>query len=58
MPEVTLGEHVEKGQRLGIITDLFGNTLEEIRAEFDSIVVSFAVSLGIKEGDQLITYGI
>ncbi|MCD7884867.1 MAG: M14 family metallopeptidase [Lachnospiraceae bacterium] len=58
LPEVTLSEHVKKGQRLGVITDLFGNLLEEIFAEFDSIVVSFAVSLGIKEGDQLITYGI
>ncbi|MCD8014796.1 MAG: M14 family metallopeptidase [Lachnospiraceae bacterium] len=58
LPEVTLGEHVQKGQRLGVITDLFGNMLEEIQAEFDSIIVCCAVSLGIKKSDPLITYGI
>lgn len=30
--EVRLGEHVEAGQRLGIIVDLLGRSIEEIRA--------------------------
>ncbi|MCD7744568.1 MAG: M14 family metallopeptidase [Lachnospiraceae bacterium] len=58
LPDAALDDHVRKGQRLGVITDFFGNTLEEIYADFDSIIVYLAVSLGIKKGDPLITYGI
>ncbi len=58
LPDVALDDHVKKGQRLGVITDFFGNVLEEVYADFDSIIVYLAVSLGIQKGDPLITYGI
>ncbi|MCD8337811.1 MAG: M14 family metallopeptidase [Lachnospiraceae bacterium] len=58
LPDVALDDRVKQGQRLGVITDFFGHILEEIRADFDGIIVYLAVSLGIQKGDPLITYGI
>lgn len=57
-PLAEVEEHARAGQLLGKITDPFGNVLEEIRAAYDCIVLYRAVSLGIKEGDPLLTYGI
>lgn len=58
LPDVELDQRVKAGQRLGVITDFFGNILEEIYAEYDSIILYLAVSLGIQKEDSLITYGI
>lgn len=57
-PQVEMEEKVKKGQLIGVIKDFFGNTLEEIHAEFDSIILFNTVSLAIKKGDPIITYGI
>lgn len=56
-PEVKLEDQVEKGQLLGVIKDVFGNTLDEVYAEYDAIVVMITVSLAIAKGDSIITYG-
>ncbi|MCD7819775.1 MAG: M14 family metallopeptidase [Lachnospiraceae bacterium] len=57
IPAVRLNEHVKQGQLLGVITDFFGNVLKEIRADFDSTIVCLASSLGVQEGNPLLTYG-
>lgn len=57
-PQVQLEEKVKKGQLLGVIKDFFGNVLEEVYAEFDAIILFYTVSLAIKAGDPIITYGI
>lgn len=57
-PQVSLEQRVKKGELLGVIKDFFGNTLEEVYAEFDSIILFYTVSLAIKAGDPIITYGI
>lgn len=57
-PMVGLEEKVKKGQLLGVIKDFFGNVLEEVYAEFDSLILFYTVSLAIKAGDPIITYGI
>ncbi len=55
---VELEERVQKGQLIGVIKDFFGNTLEEVYAEFDALILFNTVSLAIKAGDPIITYGI
>lgn len=57
-PQTELEEKVSKGQLLGVIKDFFGNIVEEVHAEFDAIVLFNTVSLAIKAGDPIITYGI
>lgn len=57
-PTVKLEEKVKKGQKIGEIKDVFGNLLAEYFAEFDSTVIFIGVSLAIKEGDAIITYGV
>lgn len=57
-PAVELEERVEEGQKIGEIRDFFGNTLGTYYAEFDSIILFVTVSLAIRKGDPIITYGI
>lgn len=57
-PLVALEERVTKGQLLGVVKDVFGTVLEEIRAEYDAMVLFKTVSLAIAKGQAVITYGI
>lgn len=57
-PHVKLEEKVKKGQLIGEIKDFFGCTVEEVYAEFDALILFHTVSLAIKAGDPIITYGI
>ena len=56
-PMVDLEEQVKQGQLLGVIRDVFGNVLEEVRAEYDAMILFTAVSLAIAKGEAIITYG-
>jgi len=56
-PAVALGDKVVKGQKLGEIKDIFGNVLAEYSAEFDATVLMLTMSLAVKEGYAIITYG-
>ena len=56
-PAAEVEDKVKKGDKLGIITDLFGNVLKEYYAEFDAEIIYRSVSLGIDKGDAVITYG-
>ena len=53
--EVTM--QVKAGQKVGEIRDLFGNVLKEYYAEFDGIVLMVTVSLAVREGDPILSYG-
>lgn len=56
-PLVTREDTVKAGQKLGEIRDLFGNVLKEYYAEFDALVLMVTVSLAVREGDAILSYG-
>ncbi len=56
-PLAEVGESVKKGDRIGYITDLFGNVLKEYYAQFDAEIIYRTVTLGVDKGDSIITYG-
>ena len=56
-PLVDIKEKICAGQKIGYITDIFGNTIREYFAQFDSTVLYIATSLAITEGTAIITYG-
>ena len=51
------GDDIKEGQKIAEIRDMFGNLLEEVHAKFDGHIVISASTLGIKKGDDLVTYG-
>lgn len=56
-PLVDVKDKVKKGDRLGVLTDLFGNVLKEYYARFDAEIIYKQVSLGVDKGDGIMTYG-
>ena len=48
---------MKKGQKIGIIKDLFGHVLKEYYAEYDGEVLMVVATLAIKKGDPIIAYG-
>ena len=50
-------EEIKQGQRLGYITDIFGNVIKEYFAEIDGTVLYIATSLAITAGTAIFTYG-
>lgn len=50
-------ERTVRGELLGQIKTPSGQILQEVRAEFDGIVLYHTISLGVKQGDSLIAYG-
>lgn len=56
-PQVSVGERVAVGQRLGTITDLLGDPVEEIDSKVDGDVLFAVTSLAIHEGDPLVGIG-
>lgn len=47
------GELFAKGARLGFITDLFGNVIQEIIAPFDGLIIYLSVTPPISKGETL-----
>ncbi|MCD8349219.1 MAG: succinylglutamate desuccinylase/aspartoacylase family protein [Planctomycetaceae bacterium] len=56
-PLVEPGQRFSAGESLGVMEDLSGNPLKEIRARFDGMVMYHTVALGVCEGDPLVAYG-
>lgn len=56
-PMIKPGQIISKGDLLGEICDLEGNSLQQCRAQLDGEVLYHITALGIKEGDPLIAYG-
>lgn len=51
------GDCFKKGELLGIVTDVWGNKLQECHGEYDGIVLYETVAMGVNAGDSLIAYG-
>ena len=56
-PAVGLDQQVRRGELLGHLETPSGHRLQEVRAEFDGIVLYYTIALGVRAGDPLIAYG-
>ena len=56
-PNITAGEKVYSGDRLGYFQTYPDKKLIDIRAKFDGLVLYYTTSLGVKSGDSLVAYG-
>ncbi|UCH25523.1 MAG: succinylglutamate desuccinylase/aspartoacylase family protein [Trueperaceae bacterium] len=57
-PEVEVGAHVEEGQVIGTLRDVFGATLEHSRAPATGIVLLLWSALAVNRGEPLFGIGI
>lgn len=51
------GDKIKKGDKLGCLTDLFGNTITVYNAEQDGIILYQCPALSAPKGTILVTYG-
>lgn len=56
-PMIKPGQSVSRGDVLGEICDLEGNTLKQYIAQLEGEILYHTTALGIKKGDPLIAYG-
>ncbi|WP_420572886.1 succinylglutamate desuccinylase/aspartoacylase family protein [Kordia sp.] len=56
-PTKQSGDHVEKGMKLGIITDYFGNTLETVYAEKSGIILIIVGTPPVNKGETIVVIG-
>ena len=54
---VKAGENVKKGQKLGEISDYFGNVIETHYALFDAVVLYNTVAYYVEQDSSIIAYG-
>ena len=54
---VDAGQSVKKGDKLGVISDYFGNIIDTYYAEFDSTVLYNTVAYSVPKGSSLVAYG-
>lgn len=57
-PEYHAGDTFFRGELLGTIRDYFGNTINEIKAEEDGIIIHQCASLNILKNGPMISYGV
>ena len=58
IPEVKKDRPISKGQRLGTLTDFFGNSVAEVRAVADGHVLYVNTGLAVPKGDFLVAYAL
>ena len=56
-PKVSLDQPIKKGELLGHLESLDGSCLQELYAEFDGLVLYYAIGLGLPKGELLVAYG-
>lgn len=56
-PCVQVGQTLKKGDKLGEITDYFGNVRKAYHTECDAVVLYITVTLGIEHGHPLLALG-
>lgn len=56
-PLVDRTAQIRKGQKLGVIKDMFGNVLKEYFAVRDGLVLMLCGALSVTKGDPIISYG-
>ena len=54
---VKSGQAIKKGEKLGEISDYFGNIIDTYYAEFDSTVLYNTVAYSVSKGSSLVAYG-
>lgn len=54
---VKAGETIKKGQKLGYITNYFGDVIDTYYAKFDGVVLYNTVSFSVTKGTSLVAYG-
>lgn len=57
LPNFRSGAKITKGDRLGILTDLFGSTIATYQAEQDGVILYQCASLAVPAGSVLLAYG-
>jgi uncharacterized protein len=53
-PSKILADPVESGELLGKVTDIFGNTLQEVRAPQSGFILYLLTSLSVRKGEALL----
>jgi predicted deacylase len=56
-PRVRVGEEVQEGQEVAELRDVFGETLESLRAPATGQVLFLVTSLAVRKGDPLLAIG-
>lgn len=56
-PRVRVGEHVQEGQQVAELRDVFGETLEILQAPATGRVLFLVTSLAVRKGDPLLAVG-
>lgn len=54
---VNAGDEIVKGQKIGEVTDYFGNIIDTYYAEFDAVVLYNTVAFSVKKDTSIIAYG-
>ena len=54
---VKAGDNIIKGQKLGEVTDYFGNIIDTYYAEFDAVVLYNTVAFSVTKNSPLVAYG-
>ena len=56
-PLVGRGYHVQRDELIGILTDFFGNTIQEVRAPYNGIVLYIIATPPMSEGEPMASVG-
>ena len=56
-PIVSRGDHVQKGELVGYLTDYFGNTIQEVKSPFDGIVLYIIATPPMSFGEPMVMIG-
>lgn len=56
-PLVHRAHHVQKDELVGVLTDFFGNTIQEVRAPYDGIVLYIIATPPMSKGEPMTSIG-
>jgi len=56
-PLVSRGDHVEKNELVGYLTDYFGNRLQDVHSPFDGIILYIIATPPMNEGEPMVSVG-
>lgn len=56
-PLLSRGDHVQKGELVGYLTDYFGNRIQEVKSPFDGIVLYIIATPPMVEGEPMVMIG-
>jgi len=56
-PLVSRGDHVQKGELVGQLTDYFGNTIQKVVAPYDGIILYIIATPPMSRGEPMVSVG-